>query len=229
MKICVIYPKVCCKSGALLASALGADKCNMSISDKRDFTEYDVVFSFGSSARIKGNTIINSSEAICNCIDKRTTLRILKENNIPSVAYVLHREDIPDSWDIIVARIDSMGNQAKSLDFYTDKKDAPIAELYTEYFEHEFEMRIVVFQNRIVGRYIKEQVGEAWEFVEAQSTGLKVMDNACIKAAAVLGIDYVGFDVVAKDCEDFAILEANSGATLTDGVAKSIKKYLKGN
>jgi len=229
MKICVIHPKVCFKSGQMLAKILDADRVNMYESDRTDFTAYDVIFNLGSSTRIKGNTIINSSDAVRNCIDKRITFKILTEHNIPTVAYATNKKDIPDSWDIITAREDANGNRAKSLDFYTDKSEVPECQLYTEYFKHEFEMRMVVFQNRIVGRFIKEQVGDTWEFIEAQAIGLKHMNNMCIKAAAVLGIDYVGFDVVARDCEDFAILEANSGATMIDSVAKIIKKYIKGN
>lgn len=46
----------------------------------------------------------------------------------------------------------------------------------------------------------------------------KTIDAACVKGAELLGIDYVGFDVLAKNKKDFRICEANSGPILTDDV-----------
>ncbi|MNQ79946.1 hypothetical protein D3C85_949070 [compost metagenome] len=51
------------------------------------------------------------------------------------------------------------------------------------------------------------------------------MDEHCLRAAKALGIDYVGFDVVAKTKKDFRILEANSAARLEDEAENAIVEY----
>ena len=55
--------------------------------------------------------------------------------------------------------------------------------------------------------------------------GFEKIDEHCIKAAKALGIDYVGFDVLAHTKKDFVILEANSGAIMTDEAALAIVEY----
>lgn len=228
MKICIVHPKVCTKSAKRLAFELDADTHNQSNVYRYDFSDYDLVFNYGSSKEIECNTIINSQQAISNCVDKITTFDILNKHNLPTVDYVKDKTEIPNKWDIIVCRSSANGNRAKELEYCTDKDKAPECELYTEYYEHEFELRIVVFKNKIVGRYVKEEVDGEWIFTELSSTGMTKIDTSCIKAAKALGIDYVGFDLLSKDCEDFVILEANSGATITEEVLIAIRINLIG-
>ena len=228
MSICVISPKKCCISARKLALAIGAEFFNMNVSQRRDFREFDLVFNYGSSTQIKYNAIINQPLAVFRCIDKIESFQCFNayQQKIPTVDYVTDKNKIPKDWEIIVCRSSAQGSGAKELEYCYDYNNIPDAVLYTEYFSHEYEMRIVVFQGEVVGRYIKQEVEGVWNFVELQKRGMKSVDDACINAAKALSIDYVGFDVLANDCEDFVILEANSGPVLTDEVRKAISKIL---
>jgi len=52
------------------------------------------------------------------------------------------------------------------------------------------------------------------------------MDNMCLKAAHALGIDYVGFDVLAQTKNDCVIIEANSGPILTDEALEAFQTLI---
>jgi len=226
MSICIIAPKKCSVSARKLALAIGAEFFNLNVSNRMDFREFDLVFNYGSSKMITYNAIINRPESVANCIDKINSFSIFNIHNIPTVEWITDKNKIPKKWDIITCRSSATGSGAKELEYCYDYKNIPDAVLYTEYFSHEYEMRIVVFQGEVVGRYLKEETNGEWNFVELQKRGMKSVDTACINAAKALGIDYVGFDVLANDCEDFVILEANSGPVLTDEVRKAISKIL---
>lgn len=226
MSICVIAPNKCSVSARKLALALGAEFFNLSTSNRRDFREFDVVFNYGSSHTGLFNAIINSAVAVSRCIDKIASFEAFNAIGVPTVKWTIDKNKISKDWNTIVCRSSAVGSGAKELEYCYDHNNIPDAALYTKYFDHEYEMRIVVFQGKVVGRYLKEESEGTWNFVELQSKGMKYIDNACINAAKALRIDYVGFDVLAKDCEDFVILEANSGPVLTDEVCKAICKVL---
>jgi len=82
----------------------------------------------------------------------------------------------------------------------------------------------------VVGRYYKAETPDdkgvlEWSFNVQPKRGFEKMDEACLKAAKALGIDYVGFDVVAMNKNDFVILEANSGPILTGEAEEAIINY----
>jgi glutathione synthase/RimK-type ligase-like ATP-grasp enzyme len=83
----------------------------------------------------------------------------------------------------------------------------------------------MVFRGAVVGRYFKKEDSGDWYFNNQPAKGFEEMDKHCIRAAKALGIDYVGFDVVAKNKKDFRILEANSGPRITDEAETAIVEY----
>lgn len=237
MKHIVIYSSVCGASSRSLDKALNTrsnGECKARVinpyKDDVPLNPGDIVFAYGCSASNYSqhqHRRINSRYAVLNCVDKLVTFDLLRKNKIPTVESVSSYEDIPFHWKTIVYREKVDGKKAEGLE-YLSQEEIPLfknGELYTEYFEHRYEYRIVVFMGQVVGRYYKADKEGEWHFIKQRKDGFEEMDKACLKAAKVLGIDYVGFDVVSRNKKDFRILEANSGPVLTDEAEDAIVNY----
>lgn len=229
-----IITSVAQKSSKALALALKnngihADVFDVNENGKSVFMEYDSVFSFGTSKETRHNHRFNTSSAVKMCVSKPRTFESLKRAGCFTVPYVLRKDQVPKEWECIVVREDAGGRKAEGMHLIDRGQALPDGQLYTEYFFHKTEYRIMVFNGAIVARYEKvegQHEGEVWHFFEDRpKKGFKVMDEHCLKAAKALGIDYVGFDVVANSREDFRILEANSAARLEDEAENAIVEY----
>ena len=192
-------------------------------------TPNDIIFRYGCVAAIGGNAkaIINKRSSVQNCISKIKTFAILKKAGVPIVDYCTDWSKVPKNWDIITVRKSQAGRKAADLDYIEHHELIKFrdAELFTEYFQHKYEYRIVIFMGRIVGRYYKSDDKGEWTFKLQPPRGFEEMDAACLKAAKALDIDYVGFDVVANTKRDFKILEANSGPVITPESEEAIVNY----
>ena len=202
--------------------------------DRIDFMEYDKVISLGCSAKTytKINARINTGTAIKLCVDKRLTFAAFDKHNVPTVGWTTEWRNIPKHWDQVVVRMKADGRKAEDLDFYIlpdQLGNVPKnAALYTQCHYGRFEYRVVVLAGKVVGRYFKALIpGGEWEFRLQNPKGFKEMDKQCIKAAKALGIDYVGFDVLAHTKKNFVILEANSGATVDREAAVAFVELFK--
>jgi glutathione synthase/RimK-type ligase-like ATP-grasp enzyme len=227
MKICVMYSKHCNKSAKALAKALGADANNISLTGRRDFTEYDLLLSYGCSAGTAHKRRLNLSNSILACIDKVETFKALNAANIPTVEWTTNPADTVE-WDVVVCREKLAGKANKGMTYVYQGEELPECPLYTKYFHHKCEYRVVVFQGAVIGRYRKDIDDNGdWEFTKMLKRGFEDIDSMALKAAKALNIDFVGFDVLANKRGKVLILEANSGPVLTDDVAKAIVKKLR--
>ena len=230
MRVAIIST-IAIESSTILAKALNNNGVYARVFDKKetkrtDFSDFDYVFGYGCSGKSFGAIRINHREAIKICIDKTCTFDLLKAAKVNTVPYVRYKRDIPKAWDHIVIRDEIDGRMAGGLSYSeNDQAIIPNGELFTEYFEHSYEYRIMVFMGAIVGRYYKREEDDDWYFNLQPKQGFELMDKHCLRAAEVLGIDYVGFDVVAKNKKDFRILEANSGPCITDEAENAIVSY----
>lgn len=233
MKVAIITG-VAQKSSRALAEALKNNGVEAHVFDVRkdgrnNFLEYDSVFSFGTSNSTRHKHRFNTPDAVRACVSKPATFEALKKAGCFTVPYVLHKEDVPKEWECIVVREDAGGRKAEGMHLIDQGQPIPNGELFTEYFFHKTEYRIMVFNGAIVARYEKvegEHEGEVWHFFENRpKKGFEIMDDHCLRAAKALGIDYVGFDVVANSKKDFRILEANSAARLEDEAENAIVEY----
>lgn len=219
---------------ALKAAGIIANVFDMNHTNEWEVRKYDYIFAYGCSAasdyRIKR---LNSAKATKACIDKLQTFAALSKVGVPIPEYTSDRKKAAArKWATTVVRDSRTGRKAEgyTLVDYPDK--LPEGELFTEYFFHKREYRIVVFNGEVVGRYYKRpeihKDGYEWhQFSLQRAGGFEDMDRYCLKAAKALGIDYVGFDVVSVDKRNFKILEANSGPILTDEAEAAIIKYFK--
>jgi hypothetical protein len=193
--------------------------------DKRDFSaDYDVLFSYGCATRTTHKKRFNQASAVDTCISKPWSFEAFKRAQVDTVDYV-KAKPIPAAWPWVVVRDNQNGRKAEGLSYHENGPDVPDGGLYTEYFEHRYEYRIMVWRYEVVGRYYKDEHDGDWYFNLQPKRGFEEMDRQCIRAAAALGIDYVGFDVVAASKDDFRILEANSGPRITDEAENAIVEY----
>lgn len=190
------------------------------------------IFAYGCSKdRIGLKTHINKPNNTKACVDKGLTFQILKKEGIPLPGWSLQKKFVDPNWKQIVVRSKVDGRKAEDLDYFNQGDVLPNAPLYTEYFPHKYEYRIVVFKEKVVGRYYKAVVDKfpngqlAWSFMIQPKRGFEQMDADSIRAAKALGIDYVGFDVVANSKKDYRFLEANSGPILTGEAEEAILNY----
>lgn len=190
-----------------------------------DLRTYDSVFSFGSSYATYHKHRFNTVQGVKNCVSKPRTFDLLKAAKCDTVPYVTRKQDVPADWEWVVVREDAAGRKAEGMQILQNFGDLPYGELFTPFYEHRQEYRIVVFNGAVVGRFFKAE-SEGWHYFNNQpAKGFERMDDHCIRAARALGIDYVGFDVVARNKQEFAILEANSSARLTDEAENAIVEY----
>jgi hypothetical protein len=196
--------------------------------DKYNYLEYDLVFNYGCGGGIRANKIINTNDAVAKCVDKTLTFEAFKRAKVDTVEYVRHREDIPKKWEWVVVRDSAVGRKAEGLNYLENKPNTvfPYAALYTEYFYHKKEYRVVIFMGKLVGVYEKEEADGEWSFILKPKRGFEEMVSQCIRAAKEIGIDYVGFDVVANTKNDFKLLEANSAPILTAESMAAIHQHI---
>lgn len=196
-----------------------------------NFTGYDYVFGYGSSYETYGERErLNKPRAVASCVDKVKTFQAFKKADVPTVEYVLHKEDIPKHWEQICIRQRVDGRKAEDLDFKYPWEDIPSgASLYTQAYFHNKEYRVVVFKDDVF-IYFKQRVPvegkpDEWWFMIQNPKGFDKMIEHARKASKALGIDYVGYDVLAKNKASYVFLEANSGALLTPEAEESIVNY----
>ena len=226
MKIAVLHPNLCKKSATELAKELGGVAINPFQFDTRDYTQYDLVFNYGCNRQIKAKKIINKTSSVARCVDKIATFYRLSKMGVPVVPFTELGKEVPAHWKTVVCRKNADGAGGKGLTYVEQAAGQPIpaSSLYTEYYDHKFEFRIVVFKNKVAGRYLKREnkKGE-WVLDHMQPKGFEEMDGHCELASKLLDIDYVGFDVLAKSQKDYRILEANSGPILSPEIIDIIK------
>lgn len=235
MNIIVLHPQLAIESAQKLARHIGGLAQNPFEAKRKAYGGFDVVFNYGCNRNIKvepGAQLINSAKAVAMCRDKIATLKVFHDQKIPAINYVTKREDVPKNWETVVGRevIDGKENQGMKYFYRKKGKLEPLPDwpLFTEFFDHAVELRVVVFKGKVVGRYKKfRNKFNRWQFIEVKAEGFRQIDKDAILAAGALGIDYVGFDILCKDNVDYRFIEANSAPVLLDSVLKTLMKVFK--
>lgn len=229
MNIIVISPKASDESAKRLAKELGAVYENPYQAKHNNYGGFDVIINYGYSQPFKMNRnvfLINSFETVRACIDKRATLHHLA---IAGISVPEFATKIKDEWHTVICHTKPDGRKNEGIEhWYRNEQMAiPPAYLYTNYYPHRGEYRVVVLKGKIVGRYRKVLDAEGmWSLELRDKRGFEEMDAACVKAARALRVDYVGFDVLAQKKDNFVIIEANSGPILTDESVEAFKELI---
>ena len=223
----VVYSDATAKSAKKLADALGVRAIN-GWANKGINLRGQKIFNYGCSHLMNGYYSVNHPAKTEICIDKVSTFQVLKHIGAPIPQFVTNQHQVPKHWEQIVCRADARGCKNEGMQIISQGEAILKAALYTEYFFHKKEYRVVVFKGKVVAIYSKEEDGEGgWDLEYRQNKGFDLMNVQCVNAAKALGIDYVGFDVVAKTKKDFVVLEANTGPILTEEVQEYLVNELK--
>ena len=206
--------------------------CNARKGEEPKNYPYDAVFNAGVSFQEwkRKDVTINHYNNVSICVDKVATFTVLKRAGVPIPKVAKRWRDVPMDWFGYVTREKVNGRRNEGTQFFNEYKDIPKdAVLYTEFHPGPYEYRIIVFNGEVVARFYKRLAGDGtWEMKLQPAKGFEEMDKQAIAAAKALGIDYVGFDVMATNKKKFVFLEANSAATMSDVVAEAITVYFNG-
>lgn len=222
----VLHPHNIKDSGKLLAKLLKWEAIEVS-DTLPDLTGHKVI-NYGSS-KINGTPefLINNPDAVKSCINKITTLFTLAKFGIPTVEFTQHKEQIPNYWNTIVCRAQIKADNAKGLSFIKKGEPLPDAKLFTKYYDHQHEFRVICLKDKVTNIYTKTNKNGTLEFNSMDFHGFDNIIKQCRKAAEVLKIDFVGFDVLANSQNNFRILEANSGPVFIEDMIEPFKELVK--
>jgi len=227
MKI-ILAPKACKESATRLANALGIRMYNPYKEDYPVGDHVKMIINYGCSEYRRNqftkefNTQINTR---C-CINKLLTFQALEASKL-SIPSFTGRQQVAGMWDddeVVVCHTVKGGRKNEGIE-YRHPNELVKAYLYTKYFFHKKEYRILVFNKKVIGIYAKEVIDGEWHLMRRQLRGFEEMIRQCELGARAVAMDFVGFDVVANTRKDFKILEANSGPTITDEAIEAFKKF----
>ena len=215
----VVSPKATIESATKLANALKTKVYNPYKQEVPYGNQYHYI-NYGCSTfnRHANSRVVNKPFSVNICIDKHAALLTMSKAGV-SVPKFTNKKAEAAKWDVdtvVVCHTKREGRKNEGIE-YRHPDELVNAYVYTEYFHHKREYRVVVFKNKVIGIYSKVLDNEGnWDLVKLQMRGFNEIIKDCEDAAIALQIDYVGFDVVANTRKDFRILEANSGPIITD-------------
>lgn len=189
------------------------------------------VFSYGTSIPTgRARKRYNSPEAVSRCVDKRLTFQALRKASVPTCEWT-NDPKVAKEWGFAVCRERSDNRRNEGMTYwYQEEGPIPDAALYTKWFDHIREYRVVVFQGEsfIYFKSTDEEKGE-WNlnFRPCRGPWLERMSTYAVDAADALGIDYVGFDVLMNSKGEVCFLEGNSSPVLCDEVRLAIINHFK--
>lgn len=232
MTFIVVHPQVCTESAQRLAKALGG----LSWNPRKQLGPMGFSFTFfnygygGDFYPSPDDKIINPPAAICVSTDKIKSYAAFKKAGVPTCNYVTNEKDVPKDWHLVVSRETTTGRNCEGVMICPRNDLVPSCPLYTEYFEHDEEHRIVVFQGKVLARYMKDNLQDGqYELTYMLPRGYEELDKTAIAAAKAVGLDYAGIDLLYNsDNQSHICLEINSGPLLTDEVEEQLVKILKG-
>ena len=155
MKNIAIITSVSKKSADIIAEALNTrsyGECKAQVfhpfkDEDADFRAFDYVLSIGcsKSTNHKPGRKLNKRQNVLNCVDKPTTFEKLKAAGVSTVNYCLRKAEVPKGWYTVVVRDKIDGRKAEGLHYCIQGEGEPIRDgvLYSEYFEHKDEYRIM--------------------------------------------------------------------------------------
>lgn len=235
MTFIVVHPQVCTESAQRLAKALGGLSWNprkeyLPILGYREAITF-FNYGFGNDYPCRnGDRFINLTAAIRVSTDKIKSYAAFKRAGIPTCNYVTKEEDVPKKWRLVVSRETTTGRDCEGVMICPRNDLVHDCPLYTEYFEHDEEHRIVVFQGKVLARYMKSNLKDGhYELTYMLPQGYEELDKTAIAAAKAVGLDYAGVDLLYNSVNQSHIcLEINSGPLLTDEEEEQLVKILRG-
>lgn len=181
-------------------------------------------------------TILNKPFACDRASDKVSTLRLLKQYNVPHVEFFLNKDDAIKSCEegnIIYCRTITRGREGQGIVLAKTPDEIVDSRLYTKYFKNDHEFRIHVFNGEVIDEVEKKKMttermaemgierGKNWEYIRNLKKSWsfcrkdieipEIVELTAINAVAALGLDFGGVDM-AYDSEsgECKVLEVNT-------------------
>lgn len=239
MRIIVLHPKCAKESAKALNNvfqAAGFESSTFNPYRNKVFDNFKrnaSIFNYGvSDVYVNRGKCFNYPAAVKIAKNKLDTLSVLTRKSVPCINFTTDRSQAL-TWESVCVRKTLEGRANEGLTFWNQGIDGAQMEhgrLYTEYYQHHTEFRVVVFKGKVIGRYEKLCDDDGtWVFNELSSKLMSKIDKACIDATKAIGLDYSGVDVLVNSPTEFKICEVNSAPTLIEGVGEKIVKLLKEN
>jgi glutathione synthase/RimK-type ligase-like ATP-grasp enzyme len=236
MKYIVIAPEIARESATALADALEAElefpyeTKNYLFSKKK----YDFLINYGISKPTKGVKKLNLAEAVKISLDKELTFEKFK-NIIPTLVYTKDYQ-VALSWiknlkRTVVVRETIKGNNGKGIHFCnTEKqlskyKDSP---LFTRYIPFKSELRVNIFQGKIVSVYSKTIINKFFKFTLQKQLEQDVkLQEIAKKIYETIKIDWCGIDLLCTEKNNYFLIEINSAPVLFPYTLKKLVNLIK--
>lgn len=232
--ICVIAPNVTKESASKLARELEIPFYKNEFSDLRMF---DTVFNYGSTIPFRFKKVINRPEAVSICVNKISTFKRLK--NCSTISWTQSREQAREWFlkdGVVIIRKLETGAQGKGMVIAENQKtfDNNVGKFYSRVFNHAIELRVNVFNNKVLSVYEKRRTNENGEgFFEFHFLDIKTKHPEVEKMIKDISnnihIDFYGMDILVNSEGTYKLLEINSGPILQDETCNAlIKEIAKG-
>jgi hypothetical protein len=171
-----------------------------------------------------GGRIVNRGSAVAKCVDKRRTLAILREGNVPCLEFT-EAQGVAQSWadkgNRVFVRETAKGKKGRGITIVGPGGDVPPAPLYTLDYPKTHEFRVHVAFGKVIDFVQKKKMGaekrkamgidavnedvrnhhRGWVFAHndliVSEKEWRQLANIAIEAANVLGLDYCGIDMLA--------------------------------
>jgi len=200
---------------------------------------------------------LNDPASVHNAINKIKTLKILHNNNIPSLTFTLNKEDAKylfNTNDKVYCRTKVKSCKGKGIVIANNKDELVDAELYTAHFPLTHEYRYHIFNGKVIHVQEKrkrksetlEQLGlvhnplirnfdNGYVFCIQDVIIFPEIEESCIKTVEALGLDFAAIDVGAiiksvdgdVKLQDYAIIEVNTAPALKDTTFNKYHNALK--
>lgn len=222
MKICVVHPAATKESATKLAKAVKGVTWNP-YNGWKPRGSFDLYFNYGVSdepflKELPKARLVNHPDSIRISTDKIKTYKAFQKAGVPTCEFVTKDVDVPKSWKEVVCREVVNGRNCDGI-LITDQENIVKGNpLYTRFFKHTEEHRVVVFKEAIIARYMKTNLqGGQYDLQLMEEDGYEEVDRIAIEAARAVGLDYAGVDILHDAARGKSIcLEINSGPLLTD-------------
>jgi len=181
----------------------------------------------------RGCYFMNSPKAVGKCVDKLKTLTALAAAGVPSLEFC-DNKDMAMQWRNagipIIVRHTTKGKKGNGVELVQPDQYLPEAPLYTKFYDKTHEFRVHIVNGKVIDYVQKKRMGEdslkrmgiteanhvvrnharGWVFAHQKRlvSGRKQIEQMCLDAAAAIGIDYCGVDVLARYTEDRKMIDA---------------------
>jgi len=214
----------------------------------------DLVVGWGSghkpNFRAPADRYLNNYEAVCNSIDKRVSFKNFVDNKVTIPAYTLSTAEA-NKWleqgKVVLSRTEVEGMKGQGIIInHPDITDEVVAApLYTEFVRRKREIRIHVFNGKVIfgqEKHLKKDTtsikkmilkdNAEWEFEWLDADGRtdlgnKALNNA-VNAIQANGLTFGAVDMLIDDMRRSYVLETNTCPELgKDGAALYAKNIIK--